>query len=464
MITALDSRVMDANAVALGASIETLMRNAGKAVADFVNSRYPGKRVRIFCGRGNNGGDGLAASVLIPGSHITMVEGASMKTGASRTMMSGITVEAEPFTSDESDFDVLVDAGLGTGLSGQLRPKWKEYVEFCNSFEGPVVSVDVPTGFGTDLQVVPDHTVCMVDEKAGMTPESCGEIVIVDIDMPDEAVLCTGPGDILRYPVPKADSHKGDSGRLLIIGGGPYIGAPALAADAASRIGTDMVYVATPGRVVQTVSNLAPESVILELPGDRFTQDCIPLISGIMSKCDAILIGPGIGTDPATLEAVRYVVENTSVPMVIDADAITAVASMQTLRDNIILTPHMGEFIRLGGKDRDPESVMDVAERLGCTVLLKGQTDVIATGDDFCFNRSGCPAMTSAGTGDVLAGTVAGLLSRRMSPYDAGRLGAWIVGKAGESVAEELSFGLRASDLPLQIARELRRYLGQAGI
>jgi len=463
MITALDSRVMDANAVALGTSVEELMRNAGKAVADFVNSRYPGRRVRIFCGRGNNGGDGLAASVLIPGSRVTMVDGNVMKTDASRIMMSAVS-SSDIFTAEERDFDVLIDAGLGTGLSGNLRPVWKSYVEFCNSFEGPIVSVDVPTGFGTDSQVVPDHTVCMVDEKTGMTPESCGEIIIADIGMPDEAILYTGPGDILRYPVPGRDSHKGDSGKLLIIGGGPYIGAPALAADAASRIGTDMVYVAVPSRVIHTVSTLAPESVIIELPGNHLSAEHLSKILEVANKCDAILIGPGLGTDSDTLSTVSRIIEGTTIPMVIDADALTAVTQISVLRKNIILTPHMGEFKRIGGKDKDPESVMDLASELGCTILLKGSTDIISDGEDFCLNNSGCSAMTSAGTGDVLAGTVAGLVARGMNAFDAGKLGSWIIGKAGESVASEFSYGLRASDLPSQIARELCRYLGQAGL
>lgn len=172
------------------------------------------------------------------------------------------------FTGGETGFEVLIDAGLGTGITGGLRPQWKEYVEFCNSFEGIVISVDVPTGFGTDLQVVPDITVTMVDIKDGMTPESCGEIVIADIGMPAEALGCTGPGDFLRYPRRSPSSRKGDSGRLLIVGGGPYYGAPVMAAVAAMRAGTDMVYAAVPARVGPVMAAGAPETVVEELPGD----------------------------------------------------------------------------------------------------------------------------------------------------------------------------------------------------
>ncbi len=463
MITPLDSRVMDMNAAELGVGTEVLMRNAGKAVAEYILDNYPRAKVRFFCGHGNNGGDGLAAAALIPDSKISMVDGTVMKTEASAAMVADVKDRMEEFDGSESDFDVLVDAGLGTGLSGDLRPKWKAFVDFCNDFEGAVVSVDVPTGFGTGYQVVPDATVTMVDTKEGMSQESCGEIIVADIEMPLEASLFTGPGDILRYPIPPKDGHKGDSGRLLVIGGGPYYGAPALASLAAERIGTDMVYSAVPSNVVPSLASTVPEAVIVELPGNRLAMADVPMLLEKAATCDAVLIGPGLGTEPETQDAIQYLAESITKPMVIDADGITAVCG-KTLGKNIVVTPHLGEFKRLGGKERDPSDVRELASGLGCTVLLKGVTDMISDGERICLNSTGCTAMTSAGTGDVLAGTVAGLLARGMTPFDAAKLGAWLVGKAGESAASRFSYGLRAADLADGVAMELADALKRAGL
>lgn len=462
MITPLDSRVMDINAEYNGITVQELMLNAGNAVARYVLDNHPGAKVRVFCGRGNNGGDGLAAAALVDDFKITMVDGDTMKSDASRHFAKAVEGRMELFTGVEDDFDVLVDAGLGIGPSGQLRSTWKEYVEFCNEFEGTVISVDVPTGFGTDVQVVPDVTVTMVDVKEGMNEKTCGKIVVADIGMPLEATLCTGPGDVLRYPVPAPNAHKGNSGRLLIIGGGPYLGAPALATRAAMRIGTDMVYTAVPSRVVNTVSVLNPECVLKELHDGPLDASDVPAILELASRCDAVLIGPGLGTAEETMEAVRTIVESVEIPMVIDADGITAVAGMR-LRDNIIVTPHNGEFKRLGGTDAEPAGVRDLAGRLGCTVLLKGRTDTVSDGENLALNFTGCAAMTSAGTGDVLSGVTAGLLARGMTTFNAAKLAAWITGLAGESVFAEKSYGLCASDVADMVAVELGKALKNVG-
>ncbi|MBE6527530.1 MAG: NAD(P)H-hydrate dehydratase [Thermoplasmata archaeon] len=465
MISPLDARVMDLNAEALGMDTAVLMDNAGKAVADLIDSRFPGKRVRIFCGRGNNGGDGLVCAYYLKDAGITMVDGSVMKTAASSAAAERVSDRMEPFTGEESDFDILVDAGLGTGISGQLRPVWDRYVDFCNSFEGTIISVDVPTGFSASKQVVPDITITMVDAKTGMDPVNSGEIIVADIGMPQEAETCTGPGDILRYPIPGAESHKGEMGRVLIVGGGPFFGAPAFAARAAMRIGADMVYVATPSRAIPFIVSHAPEAMMIELPGNILTPDDVGPILEKAASCDVVLIGPGLGTAPDTIEAVRAVLERLEKPCVIDADGITAVSrDAIKLPSGSVVTPHLAEFIRLGGTERDPGDVLDTASELGCTVLLKGHTDIISDGERISLNNTGCAAMASAGTGDILAGTVAGLMARGMAGFDAAKLAAWIVGKAGESVFSEMSYGLCATDLEDEIARQLTLALANAGL
>lgn len=445
MITPLDSRVMDANAEALGISVKELMGNAGKAVADFLNETYPDACFAFFCGHGNNGGDGFAAACRLPRDRVKIFCITSPDRIKSQTVryylnQTGKTPVRADYT--DRDFDVLVDCGLGTGLSGKLRPEYAEFVRFANSIDKPVVSVDIPTGSGTDISVKADITVTLHEVKSGMTEENCGTIIVKGIGMPEKAYTETGPGDMMRYPVPAADSHKGSNGHLLIIGGGPYFGAPAMAAMAALRVGTDMVTVAAPESVFHEIACVSPVIMIDRLDGDRLSPEHVPELLRMAEKCSAALIGPGLGRDEGTAKAVLEFVSSYDKPTVIDADGITAMGEFKTARSNIILTPHRAEFERIGGGD-----VRERAETIGCTILLKGKTDIISDGSRMKNNNTGCAGMTGAGTGDVLAGIVGGLLAKGMDTFDAACLGAYISGKAGEIAFERKSYGLIATDV-----------------
>lgn len=465
MITAIDSKVMDANSEALGVGVDTLMDNAGKAVADLILERFPDSRVAIFCGRGNNGGDGLAAAFYLKNASVFMIDGDDMRSEASKKMLSRLRCPVSDFTGKEDGFDVLVDAALGTGISGTLRPAYDRCVDFCNGFEGVIVSIDVPSGFGTVKQVVPDITVSMVDSKEGMNEENSGEIVIADIGMPLEASYMVGPGDLLRYPVPKEGSRKGDNGRILIIGGGPYFGAPAMSAKASMRAGADYVRIATPEESFDEIAGWCPEFVMHKLQGDVLSQSHLSTVLGICKDVDAVVIGPGLGRADDTVKAVREFVTKCPLPMVIDADGLFALGrDFRIGRDDVVVTPHLGEFRNLGGKDRDPGDVMDLADRLGCTVVLKGKEDMVSDGDRIRLNGTGCAAMTSAGTGDVLAGTIGGLLSKGMGAFDAACLGAYLAGRAGELAFQKFSYGLIATDVADDVAVALKQGLDRVGL
>ena len=445
MITPLDSRVMDANAEALGISVKELMGNAGKAVSEFLTETYPDARFAFFCGHGNNGGDGFAAACDLPPEKVKVFCITSPEKIKSQTVRYFLEQTGKaPVQTDYSDrdFDVLVDCGLGTGLSGKLRPEYAEFVRFANSFKGPVVSVDIPTGSGTDISVKADITVTLHEVKTGMTEENCGKIIVKDIGMPKKAYSETGPGDMLRYPVPAADSHKGSNGNLLIIGGGPYFGAPAMAAMAALRVGTDLVTVAAPESVFHEIADVSPVIMIDRLDGDRLRSEHVPELLKRAERCSAVLIGPGLGRDEDTARAVVEFVSSIDIPTVIDADALTAMGEFKTARSNIVLTPHHAEFERIGGGD-----VQERARSTGCTILLKGRTDLISDGNRLKANNTGCAGMTGAGTGDVLAGIVAGLLAKGMETFDAACLGAYISGRAGEMAFERKSYGLIATDV-----------------
>ena len=454
MMSPLDSRVMDANAEALGTSVTELMGNAGRAVADFLSERYPGKRILFVCGPGNNGGDGFAAASMMDQKLVSVAllkKPSEIHTEAAWHFYSELGCPIIDYSkADLGGYDVVVDCALGTGMKGNVREPYRGFVVASHKLK-TVVSVDVPSGLGSDVSVHPVATVTFHDIKEGMTTENSGDIVIADIGIPADAVDATGPGDMLRYPIPWKSSHKGQNGRLMIVAGGPYFGAPALASMSALRTGADIVRLYTPESAFDIIAGTNPVLMITKLPEDRLTTDSVGLLLSEMGNYDAVLIGPGLGTDPDTMDAVRSFVSSCKIPMVIDADGITAVVGMK-FRGNVVLTPHHNEFRRLGGTCCPNE----LAEKLGAVVLLKGATDEISDGRRTRLNRTGTPAMTGAGTGDVLAGATAALLSKDMTPFDSACLAAYICGKAGEYAFEDKSYGLIATDVIDEIPHVLR--------
>jgi NAD(P)H-hydrate epimerase len=448
MISNLDAKVMDANAEALGISVEALMGNAGKAVADYLIENYHGKRFAFVCGHGNNGGDGFAAAGQMKEENVRIflidpVE--KIRSPVVKGYLDKSGIKPEPLPHSFSDVDVLVDCGLGTGQNGDLREAYADFVFQSDGFDGVKISVDMPTGFGSNIRFCPDITLTLHDVKQFMERKNCGNIVVLNIGMPEEASDQTGPGDFLRYPIPEKNSHKGRNGELLIIGGGPYFGAPALAAMAALRIGTDLVTVAVPESVYHEVACTNPTLMVHKVSGDHFNMSHFEELSDLAVRCGCVLLGPGIGTDPETVEFVKAFAKECSVPMVVDADGLNALGKKYKAPHRyVILTPHHKEYERIGGKEDD---VYIRANVIGCTILLKGPTDLISDGKRLMSNKTGCAAMTGAGTGDVLAGITAGLLSKGMEPYDSACLAAYISGKAGEKAFEKKSYGLIATDV-----------------
>jgi len=463
MISVLDSQVMDVNSEALGVSVETLMDHAGQAVAELLRARYHGQRFGIFCGHGNNGGDGIAAALHLADENVTIYlfdDSSKIRSPAAAAYFSKLACPVRIFDGKTKDFDVLVDAALGTGVTGKLNPPFDKYVDYTRKFRGPIVSVDIPTGLFCDKQVQPDVTVTMHDVKEGMTTKNSGEIVIADIGIPENAWKCTGPGDFLRYPIPIKDSHKGANGSLLVIGGGPYYGAPAMAAMGAMRIGTDLVTIATPESSYHEVAAQSSVFVMIKLKGNTLCHDHVKQLLELTENYDAVLIGPGLGRDEHTFEAVNQFVSLCKKPMVIDADGLNALGdSFMAKSDQIVLTPHSGEYLRLGGSSREPEDVKRMASKLGCTIILKGRVDIISDGRQIKLDPAGTSGMTSAGTGDVLAGIIAGLMSKKMKAYDAAYLGAYISGKAGEMASDRYAYGMIATDIIDDAAIILRQGL-----
>lgn len=454
----MDSRVMDANSESMGISIEELMQNAGQALAEAVSDIAGDRRVLFVCGGGNNGGDGyVAASIL--GSDVVRLS--DPKTKATRKRMEQIMGHVHNYEEGcINGYGVIVDCALGTGAEGTPRGNYASFIKELNSSGRFVISADVPSGLGTGIAVRPDVTVTFHDIKTGMTEENCGTIIIADIGMPREAFLFVGPGDMLRYPEPGKSSHKGDNGKVLVIGGGPYTGAPAIAASAALRTGCDIVRIASPQQSASIIAAMSPSFIVTELSCRSLCRKDLSRLSELSEAADAVLIGPGIGPGAPARSAAAEFISLCRKPMVIDADGLNAIAGKDMVFSlPAVLTPHRGEMARLLGREPDDETVMAFAKRTGSVVLLKGRVDMITDGTRVRYNRTGCAAMTVGGTGDALAGSVAGLMSKGMGAFDAACLAAYICGLAGERAFDRLSYGMTAPDVVESIPRVLKRCL-----
>ncbi len=477
-----DVKVLDMNSEYLGVPTEALMRNAGEAVARLIVERFGEKKnVLFFCGPGNNGGDGFtAARFLLKKENVRIVlvvPPEKIKTPLARRAYEEVKeyVEviggADEVVSAITWADVIVDAMLGVGIRGQLREPYDMVCRLINSSEKPVVSVDVPTGLGTEDAVLPDITVTFHDVKEGMTPENSGEIVVADIGIPEEAWTCTGPGLFVFYPRNPSESHKGENGHLLIIGGGPYTGAPALAALAAYRVGVDLVTVAAPEKAADVIASFSPSIIPLRLSGTALSPEHVDVLLEYAGKASAVLIGPGLGRAKETRDAVEEfmsrVGEGVDVPIVVDADGLALLKGKAEMLKgkNVVITPHEREFRDLFAgqnirKKKRKEKALEGARIIEGVVLLKGVEDVIASHDGrVLLNRTGNPAMTVGGTGDVLAGLVGGLLAKGMEPFHSASLAAFINGYAGDIVFGEKVYGLMPMDLVENIPHVLKKFL-----
>ncbi len=471
----LEVRVLDANASHHGVLQETLMENAGAGVAETILERYGCRRCCILCGPGNNGGDGLVAARYL--SQHCKVDVFLVKRPKSRLAQKnlrrvkelGVPVhyyQQETFTEILGQSDVAVDAMLGIGITGALRPPYDDIVAALNESDAAVISVDVPTGLGQDIAVHPDVTVTFHAAKDGMTSDNSGNVVVHDIGIPDRAVIQVGPGDMAWYPRHGRQSHKGDNGTVLVVGGGPYTGAPALAAMAALRTGADLAMAAVPGQAWQAVASFSPDVIARRLDGDVLQPRHIEGIKMLLERADSLVVGPGLGDASQTMQAVDALLDlciEQNIPAVVDADAIGAMAD-KSATGHLIVTPHAGEFKALTGTapsdtlEERMTAVRAAARARKCTILLKGWTDVISDGNTVKTNHVGNEGMTVGGTGDVLSGIAAALLAMDVPAYNAARMAAFLNGSAGNAAFEQKSYGMAATDVLARLPEAIAEY------
>lgn len=482
VITSREMRALELNAEYFGISQLQLMENAGRNVAQEIASRFtPDKKVVIFCGLGGNGGDGFVAArhlaamgfrvtVILAGKASEISHKAALENWkALQFLKDGITIH-EVYDSSlipDIEADVIVDALLGTGTKGKLKPPIKQLVEKINALNAFKVAVDVPTGVDSDTgevlgtAVKANLTITFYKTKKGLeaAKDYVGELKVKDIGLPPELENYAGPGDVklvVKTRVP--ESHKGDYGRLLVIGGSEtFSGAPALVALAALRTGVDLAYVAAPQKTAYAISAMSPDLITIKLEGEHLNVSNVFGLKTYIQKSDAVVLGPGLGLHVETKDAVKALieaVEDFGKPLLLDADGLKAFAEFKRKAGvPVVLTPHAGEYAILTGKTL-PESlkekaleVQKTAAELGAVILLKGPVDVIADERRFKLNFTGNPGMTVGGTGDVLSGIVGAFLAQNADPFEAAVAGAFVNGAAGDFAFAEKGYHMTASDL-----------------
>lgn len=480
VITAADVRSIEDRSVSLtGVSREIMMEAAGTAIADVVSERVPEGEVTVVTGPGNNGGDGwVAARVLHSANRVVRVVAlrapdaltGEAATAAASAIAAGVVWELAPKVAGFSaGTGVVVDAILGIGTSGVLAPEIAAWVDAINESGAYVVSADVPTGIDTDTGAVlgsavgADVTVTFTALKRGLVTlpgaEYVGDLVLADVGVPVDLADVTGAPEIWTVGeyaelVPQLDSntHKNLRGRVLVVAGsGTYPGAAILAARGAARAGAGYVTLAVPEAIVAIAQAHLLTIPVVGMPSGRggaFLSAALDRLVRLARDFDAVVLGPGLTLADGAVVTARGLVERVSVPLVIDADALNALVDARGLLERrsapTVLTPHPGELGRLLSvptAEVQANRIFFSAELAGenRAVVLKGAGTITSRAGRQVINPSGTPALATAGTGDVLAGVVGALLAQGLSPLDAGALGAYLHGRAGEAAASVLT-------------------------
>ena len=502
--------VTDYNCEYLGLSRLCLMESAGKSLAEEVGKiavytfSKPVKVV-IFTGSGGNGGDGFVAAryLLNRGYDVDIymlkdnIHSSEAKTNFEilqnmKPRLSRLNIYNLKTLEDINKCElaqvnskeyVIVDGLLGTGIKGKLQTNIRRAIEVINEANGVKISVDVPSGMDPltgnieDLAVIPDYTISFHKIKTGVRgadEEVVGGIVTADIGIPIEAEYFVNYGDFLRLKNRNSASHKGNNGKLLIVGGSKdYSGAPAIAGMAAIGAGADLVYVFAPEKAAEAIKSTSPDLIVKSLDGDKLSLSHVDEILELSNDVDAVLIGPGAGIDEETSKLFNVLVAKIKKPIVLDADGLKQVElSLIKNRDDIILTPHIFEFksiFKVNGNlkldidshefekvDENITEFQQITRQIKGSVIVKGKYDLILSGTKFRINKSGNAGMTVGGTGDALAGIATSLMAQGLNSFDSACLAVFINGLAGEEAFKVKGNGFSATDLVSYIANVIK--------
>ncbi|RFZ91875.1 NAD(P)H-hydrate dehydratase [Mucilaginibacter conchicola] len=448
-----------------------LMERASKAFVRWFINHFQDKKqsITVYCGTGNNGGDGLAIARILADHHYKNLQVKITRFSdkvtddfnANLQRLQQTSISVTEIKAGETKFkenaDIIIDAMLGSGLNKPLEGDYKSLVEYLNSLNKTIVAVDVPTGFYTDGEIPKDTTILKTDititfqqpKVNFLLPESgpyinCCEVVKIGLNEKfirsvDTPYYFVEEADINRIFKPRHRfSNKGTYGHALIIAGkNETMGAALLASSACAHAGAGLTTACIPQSGLVALNSSMPEVMALLREEDE-----LPEIA--WDKFAAIGIGPGLGKSTDTLQLLNAIFENYKKPVVIDADALNVLGENQQLLTDLpagsILTPHMKEFDRLFGEHTSwwqrIQTAKAKAKELNIYIVLKNDYTITATPDEkLYFNSTGNPAMATGGMGDVLTGVITSLLAQKYSPEEACLLGIYIHGKAGDELA-----------------------------
>ncbi|MHA1490236.1 MAG: NAD(P)H-hydrate dehydratase [Promethearchaeota archaeon] len=501
-ISSEEMRVLDNNAEWLGIPKSHLMECAGYSFATEVVNRYKlgeNSKVVIFCGTGNNGGDGFVvarhlSSIGVKVLVILVGVPKNIRTKHANLnwniifeqLNSSIQVEIVKDSTDVGKigalikdiggFDLIIDGLLGTGIKGNIREPISSAIDLINVLKEEklngiqVVSIDVPSGLNpntgevSDKAIKADLIITFHRAKKGLEikSEHVKEVIVKSIGIPQEANLFIGRGDLIpTLKVRRVDSHKGQFGKILVIGGSKkYSGAPAYASLAAINFGIDLVITHVPQVIGNVLRNYSPNLIIRTSPGDWLNMKSFKEISQLINWSDSIIIGPGLGEEKETEELLINLLEKIcqeKKPFVLDADALKLVKNhLDLIKDQpAILTPHEGELQIMTGIELPAYNKIDergtiinkLAKNLGVTLLIKGPYDYLSNGRKIKINRTGCPEMSIGGSGDVLAGLCASFLATKNEPFPSACSAAFVNGLLGEYCKKNIGPRFTAMDM-----------------
>lgn len=497
--TSKHSRDLDRRATQdYGVPAMVLMERAGLAVFAAVKELLPdGGHLSVFCGHGNNGGDGFVVArhaveqgycvdCLVAAEESELSPDAATQLSVARAQGVHPIFWGDPRWERKAEAvacsNLIVDALLGTGAKGEVRGVIQEAIRAINWSGVPVVSVDIPSGIDADTgeelgeSVWALRTVTFGLPKPflfqGIGLEHAGYWTVADIGLP--SALLTEPTDAHLIeqawvaellPERLRASHKGENGHILIVAGSNRMpGAATMAANSAIRAGAGLVTVAGVAEVCRAVAANLPEAMLLPLPDDNghISADAAKTILSHNSRFDAALFGPGLTHEASTLEFLSEVWQNWDIPSCIDADALNALSCGVKLPSGpSVMTPHPGELSRLLKSSIAEiqanrfEAIRSAVAEFGKTIVLKGPYSIVAElNEPLAVNCTGNPGMASGGMGDVLGGMIATLLAQDLPPYCAAACAAYWHGLAGDLCADEIGcIGYRASDVAMALPR-----------
>jgi len=485
-----DLSILDSNQVYLadslsiksGISGEVLMENAGKAVADFIIKKTSPSMVYVFCGSGNNGGDGYVTARLLKeqGYQVKLfevlegvVKGDALLAKYKWKEAGGII---DIFSGKiEEGCKIIVDAICGIGLSGELSDNIKKIIKLINQHRAKKISIDIPTGVNAstgevlDVAVLANYTISFFKPKIGQVllpgKKYVGELVIAQIGIVEDVLRQLKPSVFLNDPKVwqkmfvnfDIDVHKYQKGVCMVVAGEQdYIGASKLASLAAARSGCGMVKLLVNRDDFFLFSTIDPSLIIKSY--DNFWG-----MVSIMGddKISSFVVGPGLGVSDDARKKVIEVLK-TKKPVVIDADAISTFANnpkdlFKHLHQNCVLTPHMGEFQKLFKLEGNKiEQAINAAKQTGAVIVYKGNDTVITDSNKVIINANSSNNLATAGSGDVLSGIIAGLLAEGMTPFYAAAAGVWLHAET----ARPLKIGMIASDIISHLPKTLNSLVG----